>query len=235
MSSVTVVIPTYNERDNLEPLVKRVFEQKVPYLKMVVVDDNSPDGTGELAERLAKIYPLRVIHRRQKQGLGRAYAEAFSQILGSAEKPDCIIQMDADLSHDPALIPIFLSSIRKCDLVLGSRYVVGGKIENWNLGRRLISRLGNLYARLVLNLPYRDLTGGYKCWRYGALEALDLNSLSSNGYNFQIETTYKAHKNGFYICEIPITFTERKIGRSKFNLGIMAESFIKVFWLKFRG
>lgn len=231
--SIIVVTPTYNEKENLGALVEAVFGLGILGLKMVVVDDNSPDGTGKLAEELSKVYPLQVIHRPQKAGLGSAYTSAFKKIL-QEDRPDFIVQMDADLSHDPAAIPQFLEAIKNCDLVLGSRYILGGKIENWEFSRKLISRFGNLYARLVLGLPYRDLTGGFKCFRREVLENIDLDSLSSVGYNFQIETTYKAHQMGYKIVEVPITFTERKFGSSKFNLKIILESFFKVLLLKFR-
>ena len=230
---VCVVTPTYNEKDNIEVLVKKIFDLKIPNLEMVIVDDNSPDGTGRIAEELAKIYPIRVMHREKKMGLGTAYAAAFRTLL--EKQPDYIIQMDADLSHDPADIPRFIEKANDHDVVLGSRYVEGGSIENWDFFRKLISRFGNFYSRSILWVPYRDLTGGFKCYRKAVLASLDLNSLSSLGYNFQIETTYKAHKFGHKIHEIPITFTERKSGDSKFNLGIMAESFLKVILLRFFG
>ena len=244
--SIVVVTPTYNEKENLAALVKAVFDLKIPALKMMVIDDNSPDGTGELAEELSKIYPLLVIHRAQKSGLGSAYVFAFKKIIqedrpatferGSPQgRPDFIVQMDADWSHDPPIIPRFLEAIKNCDLVLGSRYTTGGKVENWGFLRKLISRFGNLYARLVLRLSYRDLTGGFKCFRREVLENMDLDSLSSVGYNFQIETTYKARQKGYKIIEIPITFTERKFGSSKFNLRIILESFFKVLLLKLHG
>ncbi|HEY4497277.1 MAG TPA: polyprenol monophosphomannose synthase [Candidatus Paceibacterota bacterium] len=230
--STVVVIPTYNERENLKELVERIVALKIPNLRLVVVDDNSPDGTGKLADELANTYPLRVIHRPYKLGLGKAYTAAFEDIL-RREKPDYVIQMDADFSHDPTAIPQFLREIKKYDIVLGSRYAPGGTIKNWNRARKWISRFGNAYARIVLNLPYHDLTGGYKCYKKRVLETTDLTSLSSVGYNFQIETTYKAHKNGYRISEIPITFTERKEGASKFDLPIIIESFIKVLLLRF--
>lgn len=233
MASVFVITPTYNERNNLEILSKKIFDLKISGLTLVVVDDNSPDGTGAFAEELVKIYPVKVIHREKKMGLGTAYAQAFKEII-IKDKPDYIIQMDTDLSHDASIIPKMLEKITDCDVVLGSRYVPGGKIENWNFFRRMISRWGNIYARFILGLPYKDLTGGFKCFRREVLENIDLNSLSSVGYNFQIETTLAAHKKGYKICEIPITFTERKGGASKFNIGIIFESFWKVLLLRFK-
>jgi len=232
--SIFIVTPTYNERANLETLVNKIFNLGIAGLTLVIVDDNSPDGTGALAEELAKKYPIQVIHRPQKMGLGTAYVEGFKVVLRQAQnKLAYIIQLDADLSHDPAIIPEMLSKIKNCDVVLGSRYIKGGRIENWDFFRKLISRFGNIYARFILGLPYRDLTGGFKCYRRKVLENIYLDSLSSVGYNFQIETTYRAHKKGYKICEISISFTERKTGASKFNLGIILESFWKVLLLRF--
>jgi len=218
----------------LEALIKKIFAQMPADLSVMVVDDNSPDGTGKKADFLAQYYSLSVIHRPRKEGIGRAYVEAFKKVLSLPERPEFILQMDADLSHDPQEIPRFLEAAEKYDLVLGSRYVSGGKIENWGLVRQFVSRLGNFYARIILGLPYRDLTSGYKCFHRQVLESMDLDALSSVGYNFQIETTYKTHRAGFEIGEIPIAFTERKFGVSKFNFGIMLESFLKVLWLKLR-
>ena len=232
MPGIILVTPTYNEKLNLERLVKRIFFLGIPNLKMIVVDDNSPDGTAALAESLSKNYPIKVLKRPQKAGLGAAYAEAFGLALES--KPDYIIQMDADLSHDPKVIPALLEKIKTHDVVLGSRYVEGGKIENWDYARRLVSKFGNIYSRAVLGLPYKDLTGGFKCWRRSALEKIDFSALSSQGYNFQIETTWMAHNAGCGIAEVPITFTERKEGVSKFNPSIILEAFWKVLLLRFK-
>ncbi|TSC80081.1 MAG: hypothetical protein G01um101429_285 [Parcubacteria group bacterium Gr01-1014_29] len=233
---VTVITPTYNEKESIAELIRRIHDLHIENLDIVVVDDNSPDGTGSLAERLGQQYPIRVIHRAKKEGLGKAYIHAFKEVLalGPETKPDYIIQMDADLSHDPASIPRFLEKIESCDVVLGSRYTRGGGIENWSLIRRMVSRFGNIYASLVLGIPYRDLTSGFKCFRREVLEAIDFTNISSVGYNFQIETTYYAHRNKLKICEIPIIFTERKQGTSKFNVGIIVESFWKVLLLRFR-
>lgn len=232
MKSV-IVIPTYNEKDNLGILIEKIFSLKIPELSLLIVDDNSPDGTANLAAEFSKKYPIQIMRRQEKTGLGKAYVAGFNEILRQDQKPDFIIQMDADLSHNPEIIPKMIEKIKECDLVLGSRYIPGGKIENWDFFRKLVSRFGNIYARIILGLPYRDLTGGFKCFRRKVLEYRDLGSLSSTGYNFQIETTYKAHKKGYKICEIPITFTERKSGVSKFNLGIILESFWKVLLLRF--
>lgn len=230
MSKVTVVTPTYNERDNIGMLAERIFQLGIRDLSLFVVDDNSTDGTKEILLQLSKKYPVYVLHRERKLGLGTAYIDAFRKVLqGDA---DIIVQMDADLSHDPSVIPTMLEKIQSYDMVLGSRYVRGGRIENWDRARKLVSKFGNFYARIILGLAYKDLTGGYKCFKRDVLEAIDLGQLSSIGYNFQIETTYEAHKNGFNICEIPITFSERKTGQSKFNIGIIFESFIKVLRLR---
>lgn len=230
---IEVVTPTYNEKNNLETLVHKIFALRIAGLALTVVDDNSPDGTGQLADALAKVYPIQVIHRQQKSGLGTAYVEAFQSIL--QKKPDYIIQLDADLSHDPRDIPRLLEEIEQCDLVLGSRYIPGGNIRNWSLSRRLISRFGNLYANAVLFIPFRDLTGGFKCYRREVLEQIGLDTLSSVGYNFQIETTYRAYKKGFRIREMPIIFTERTAGSTKFDFNIIWESFVKILNVRFRG
>ena len=205
----------------------------------MVIDDNSPDGTGKIADELRQKYPVdstgsprvTVIHREKKSGLGKAYAQGFQALPPEAE---IIIQMDADLSHDPSVIPKMLEKIKEYDLVLGSRYIPGGKIENWDPIRRFISRFGNICARVVLGLPYHDLTGGFKCFRREVLRKINLQKLSSVGYNFQLETTYQAHKLGFKITELPITFTERKIGASKFNLAIIIESAVKGILMRIR-
>mgnify|MGYP001610137036 FL=1 len=232
---IVVVTPTYNERDNLPVLVERIFSLGIDKLSIIVVDDNSPDGTGQLAEGLAQKYPIKVIHRSEKRGLGTAYIEAFKFILKSQNPADYIMQIDADLSHDPAVIPMMIKKAGECDLVLGSRYIRGGGVENWNFTRRLISRFGNSYARFILGMPIYDMTGGFKCYRREVLEKINFDSLSSIGYNFQIETTYRVYRLGYKVREIPIIFKERKTGSSKFNLGIILESFFKVLILRFRG
>lgn len=232
--NIVVVTPTYNEQDNLPMLAEKIFSLGIDDLGLIVVDDNSPDGTGQLADELSQKYPIKVIHRLEKRGLGTAYIEVFRFILRSQNPPDYIVQIDADLSHDPAVIPIMIKKAGECDLVLGSRYIRGGGVENWGFSRRLVSRFGNIYARIVLGIPIHDLTGGFKCWRREALERINLDSLSSLGYNFQIETTYRVYRLGYKICEIPIIFKERKTGVSKFNLGIILESFLKVLLLRFR-
>lgn len=232
-SNIYVVIPTYNEKGNIEKLLPQIFDLDIENLNILVVDDNSPDGTGKLVEDLKKIYSkLEILHRDKKEGLGRAYVAGFKEVLNRGA--DIIIQMDADLSHDPRYILQLLKAIEGKDLVLGSRYVKNGGVTNWNLFRRLISRLGNIYAKLVLSLPYSDLTGGFKCYRAAVLKRVVESDLSSLGYNFQIETTYLVHKLKYFIVEVPIIFTERTIGKSKFNSKIVLEGFLKVLAIRFK-
>lgn len=228
-----IIIPTYNEKNNINKLLESIFRLNIKDLCILVVDDNSPDGTGQLVEELKNKYPnLDIMHRQEKAGLGMAYIAGFKEALKRGA--DYIFEMDADLSHDPKYILDFLQAIKNNDLVLGSRYIKNGGVKNWNLFRRLISKFGNIYSSLILDLPYRDLTGGFKCYRREVLEKINLDSLSSVGYNFQIETTYKAHSAGFKIKEIPIIFTERAEGKSKFSLKIILESFWKVLVLRFK-
>lgn len=232
-AKIYLVIPTYNEKNNILKLLDQIFVLKIEGLNILVVDDNSPDGTGQLVDQLKQKYlNLDILHRQNKAGLGTAYLAGFKEVLKKGA--DYIFEMDADLSHDPKLIPEFLKVIQNYDLVLGSRYVKGGGVNNWHWLRRLISRFGNIYARLILGLPYHDLTGGFKCYRRQVLEKIISKNLSSVGYNFQIETTYQTRLAGFKIKEIPITFTERQEGKSKFNLIILLESFWKVLLLRFR-
>ncbi len=237
MASVFIVIPTYNERRTVGELIVRIFALGITDLKVIVVDDHSPDGTAGIVRSLSGIYPVHLICRPSKNGLGTAYSDAFRQILSGKIRdwglPDYVIQMDADFSHDPAVIPELLREIGRCDVVIGSRYVAGGSTVNWGLPRRALSAFANRYARTTLGLPYRDLTSGFKCYRRPVLESFVAFPLSSIGYNFQIETLYRAHRDHFYIHEIPITFTDRRAGESKMNFGIMAESFWKVLALRF--
>jgi dolichol-phosphate mannosyltransferase len=232
----TVILPTYNERENLERFVEKlqeVFTINNLAGRIIVVDDNSPDGTGRIADSLAGRYDnLSVIHRPEKQGIGPAYVAGFKQALATDTR--CIFEMDCDFSHDPANIPAFLKAIETADLVLGSRYVPGGRVENWGLARRLISRWGGLYARWVLGVPVNDLTGGNKCFRREVLEALDLDAVSSAGYGFQIEMTYRTIKKGFRVKEIPITFSDRQLGQSKMSKRIVLEAVLLVWKLRLR-
>ena len=233
MENIYIVIPTYNEKNNIEKLLKMIFELNIKGLNVLVVDDNSPDGTSQLIEKLKNQYAnLNLLHRQEKAGLGTAYVAGFKMALSYGAK--YIFEMDADLSHHPKYIPDFLDAIKKSDIVLGSRYIKNGGVSNWNLSRRLISRFGNIYARILLGLPYRDLTGGFKCYKRKVLEDLGLDNFSSVGYNFQIESTNAAHKAGFKIVEIPIIFTERAEGKSKFNFKIIIESFYKVLQLRLK-
>jgi dolichol-phosphate mannosyltransferase len=231
-----IVLPTYNERPNLRHALARIREvadgHGIP-LHTMVVDDHSPDGTGELADELAAQLPdVSVLHRPGKEGLGRAYIDGFRHALAmGAER---VFEMDADLSHDASYIPDFLRLIeRGADLVLGSRYVRGGGVENWTLPRRVISRGGCLYAQTILGLPYHDLTGGYKCFRREVLEALDLDAVDARGYGFQIELTYRVHQLGFCVVELPIVFVDRKVGESKMTNDIVVEAMKSVWKLRF--
>jgi len=217
-------LPTYDERENLEPMVRALRELGVGVL---VIDDNSPDGTGELADRLAaELDGVEVLHRERKEGLGPAYIAGFRHVLaGDAE---LVVQIDCDFSHDPADVPRLVEAAGKADLVLGSRYVAGGRVENWGLPRRLISAGGSLYARVLLGIGIRDLTGGFKCFRREVLEAIDLDAVSSRGYAFQIEMTYRALRAGFSVVEVPITFVDRERGGSKMSRAIVLEAIWKV-------
>lgn len=233
MENIYIVIPTYNEKDNIEKIISKVFDLQIEGINILVVDDNSPDGTGEIVESIKRVNPkVDILHRQEKEGLGKAYIAGFREALGRGA--ELIFEMDADLSHDPKYIPAILEAAKENDLVLGSRYVKGGGVANWNIARRLISRFGNIYARLVLGVSYKDLTGGFKCYKRKVLETIDLDGLNSLGYNFQIETTYEAHRAGFRIKEVPIIFTERVEGKSKFNLKIMVEGFFKVLTIRFK-
>lgn len=225
-----IVIPTYNETANLEALVTRV-RAALPDAHLLVVDDASPDGTGDLAAALGERLGGIQLHRRAgKLGLGSAYREGFALALAGGFDP--IFQMDADLSHDPADLPRLAAL--GVDLALGSRYVEGGGTRNWPLRRRLLSRGGTTYARLWLGMPYRDLTGGFKCWRAACLAAIDLGTVRSEGYVFQVETTWRAHLRGFRVGEIPIVFTEREGGVSKMSGRIATEAAWRVPALRFR-
>lgn len=227
------VVPTYNERDNLPLLVAKIREH-APELDLLIVDDNSPDGTGQLAEELGRDSGgrLRVLHRASKQGLGRAYVAGFQQVL--AEGYDIIVQMDADLSHDPSFLPQFFDRIREADLVLGSRYLHGIAVVNWDFKRLLLSKSATAYVRLVTGMPFTDLTGGFKCWRRSALEAVGLEDVFANGYLFQIETTYRVWRKGFRIAEVPIIFFERNLGASKMDLHVIWEALWGVIRLRMR-
>ncbi|MFH1529566.1 MAG: polyprenol monophosphomannose synthase [Pseudomonadota bacterium] len=227
---VLIIIPTYNERENLSALLEAVFVQ-VPEVDVLVVDDASPDGTGEIADELARRDPrIHVMHRTEKEGLGKAYVAGFEWAL--ARHYGIVFEMDCDFSHRPEHLPEFLEAIQDADLVLGSRRIKGGGTEGWGMSRKLISWGGSFYARTVLGLPYRDLTSGFKCFRRQTLEAMDLGDLYSYGYCFQIELTYRTHLKGFRIHEIPIIFPDRTQGESKMSGAIFKEAFFTVWKLR---
>jgi dolichol-phosphate mannosyltransferase len=225
-----ICLPTYNERDNLAPIVAAIHAS-APDVDVLVVDDNSPDGTGALADALAAKDPrVKVLHRAGKQGLGKAYLAAFAWALERGY--GLVLEMDADFSHDPAHLPAMLEASRDADLVLGSRYVPGGGTVNWGLGRKIISRGGSLYARALLGVRVRDLTGGFKCFRREVLEAIDLPSVECTGYAFQIELTYRALLRGFRVREVPIVFADRRVGQSKMSKRIVLEALRKVWSIR---
>jgi dolichol-phosphate mannosyltransferase len=231
------VLPTYNEAENIGPLVRAALAALATTgmsHRVLIVDDSSPDGTGEIADRLAsELDPVEVLHRERKQGLGRAYLAGFGRALeGGAE---LVMEMDSDFSHDPRDIPRLIAAADAADLVLGSRYVPGGGISNWGLVRRLVSRGGSAYARWLLGVPVRDLTGGFKCFNRRVLDGIDLNGVHADGYGFQIELTYRAIKAGFTVTEVPIVFREREVGSSKMTARIALEAVWKVPALRLRG
>ena len=228
-----VCLPTYNERENLEPMVRALGSLGLDGLEVLVVDDASPDGTGELADRLAEELPwVHVLHRARKEGLGPAYLAGFQQALELGA--DLVLEMDCDFSHDPTDVPRLVAAAESADLVLGSRYVSGGGVGDWGFLRRFISRGGSLYAQVLLQLPVRDLTGGFKCFRRKVLETIDLAAISSLGYAFQIETTYRTLRAGFEVVEVPITFSDRRVGKSKMSRAIFLEGMWKVPLLRLR-
>ncbi len=231
MPKAVVCLPTYNERENLEPMLRALGDKGV---RVLVIDDNSPDGTGELADRLAReLGYVDVLHRERKEGLGPAYLAGFRHALaGDAE---LVLEMDCDFSHDPDYVPHLITAVTDgADLALGSRYVPGGGVRNWGLLRRVISAGGSFYARIILGVKVRDLTGGFKCYRRVVLEAIDLDAVDSKGYAFQIETTYRALRAGFKVVEVPITFADREVGGSKMSKAIVAEAIWKVPGLRLK-
>ena len=235
MTRAVVCIPTYNEAENLEPLVRAlagVLDADVD--RVLVVDDGSPDGTGAIADRLAsELSWVDVLHRERKEGIGRAYLAGFPRALGTGAR--YVLEMDCDFSHDPADVPRLIAACEGgADLALGSRYVAGGGTENWSLLRRAISRGGSLYARILLGVGVDDLTGGFKCFRREVLEAIDLDAVHANGYAFQIEMTYRALRKGFRVVEVPIRFVDRVVGGSKMSRGIVVEAVWKVPALRLR-
>ncbi|HEY8431482.1 MAG TPA: polyprenol monophosphomannose synthase [Sandaracinaceae bacterium] len=231
MARVLVVTPTYNEADNLEPFARALFEV-LPSAHLLVVDDASPDGTGKLADRLAgRDERVRVLHRGGKLGIGSAYLEGFR--LGLRDGYDVLVQMDTDLSHDPAHLPEMLAALESgADLVIGSRNIPGGGVRGWGLGRHVLSKGGSLYSRTILGLSIRDLTSGYKAWSRRALEAIDLGAVRSEGYSFQIEMTWRALRRGFRVVEVPIVFVDRRAGKSKMSRKIFLEAVAMVWKLR---
>jgi len=230
-----VCVPTYNERENLEPLVRALGEVlDTTRDRVLVIDDSSPDGTGELADRLADELPwVEVLHRSAKEGIGRAYLAGFAHALASGA--ELVLEMDCDFSHDPRDMPRLIATCEEeADLVLGSRWVEGGGTENWGVVRRFVSRGGSLYARLVLGVGIRDLTGGFKCFRRHVLETIDLDAIAARGYGFQIEGTYRALRAGFRVVEIPITFVDRRVGESKMSGAIVLEAMRQVPLLRWK-
>lgn len=227
-----LVLPTYNEAENLEPLVEAARAKLPGSAQVLIVDDGSPDGTGEIADRLEAAHEnVHVLHRPRKEGLGPAYIAGFRHALGRGA--GFVLEMDSDFSHDPAYLPRLLEAAKRADVVLGSRYVEGGGVSDWGALRRAISRGGSSYARRLLGVHVRDLTGGFKCFRREVLETIDLDQITTRGYAFQIEMTYRAIQRGFKVVEVPIVFRERQVGSSKMDLSIVAEAVWRIPLLRF--
>jgi dolichol-phosphate mannosyltransferase len=228
-----VIVPTYNERDNLEQLIA-TLQQVAPDLHILVVDDNSPDGTGELAEELSRKQPdqIFVLHRQNKEGLGKAYVEGFKEVL--KKDYEYILQMDADLSHDPHHLAPFFEQIRNHDLVIGSRYLNGISVVNWDLKRLVMSKLATRYVQFVTRMPFTDTTSGFNCWRREALESIGFEDAFSSGYVFLVEMKYNAYRKGLAVTEVPIIFVERKSGNSKLDWPVIWEAIWGVLRLRFK-
>ncbi len=236
MAGAWLVLPTYNEAENIEAIVRaalpRLAAAQVAH-RILVVDDSSPDGTGQIADRLAdELEAVEVLHRGHKEGIGPAYLAGFRHAMDAGA--ELLLEMDSDFSHDPADLPRLIAATADADLVLGSRYVDGGGVTDWGRVRRLISRGGSIYAKVVLGIPVNDLTGGFKCFRREVLETVDLAGVGTDGYGFQIEMTYRAIRAGFRVAEVPILFRERRVGNSKMTARIAIEAFWKVPGLRFR-
>ncbi len=230
-----VVVPTYNEADNIAACAAALFALNVPDLEVLIVDDASPDGTGQIADQLAEQYApcLHVLHRTGPRGLGRAYVDGFRRALD--RNADRVIQMDADLSHSPGYIPAFLEKANDSDVVVGSRYVLGGALDReWEAGRVFLSAWANFYARSILRLKVRDATAGYKCWTRAALEKIQLDRVRSNGYVFQVEMAYLSQRLGLHVLEVPIYFEDRRIGRSKMTIPVKIEAAWRVWQVWWR-
>jgi dolichol-phosphate mannosyltransferase len=237
MAAVWLILPTYDEAENIEAIVGAALPRLAATgheHRILVVDDGSPDGTGEIADRLAAENPthVEVLHRKSKEGIGPAYLAGFARALAGGA--DLVMEMDSDFSHDPADIPRLVAAAARADVVLGSRYVPGGGVTDWGPARRLISRGGSLYAKVLLGIPIDDLTGGFKCFHRPVLERLDLSGVDADGYGFQIEMTYRAIKAGFHVEEVPIVFRDRRVGSSKMSAKIALEAFWKVPLLRWR-
>jgi dolichol-phosphate mannosyltransferase len=234
MQNLVIVVPTYNEAENLESLISQLWDLPIPQVKVLIVDDASPDGTGQIADRLSIEEPskLSVIHRKGKLGLGSAYITGFQSAL--QEKPDAIAQMDADFSHSPSYLPQFISSLAEADAVIGSRYVPGGRLdERWGKGRLFLSWFGNFYARSILGMKLRDVTGGFRVWRAETLQGMPLHQVRSDGYVFQVEMAFIAMRLGYRLIESPIYFEDRRIGQSKMSFRIQLEAAFRVWEIKF--
>jgi len=227
-----IIIPTYNEAENIEKLLKEIFGLNIPELEVIVVDDNSPDGTSEIVEKLKDIFPIYLIKRRSKSGLGSAYIAGFKKAL--ALNADYIFEMDADFSHDPKDLPKMLANTIGCDLVIGSRKIKGGKIIGWNLKRKLMSNGAMFISRLLLKLKPKDVTAGFRCYKKEVLQKINLDMVKSNGYAFQEEMLYQTQKLGFKICEVPVAFIDRKFGKSKLSNKDILEFFVVLFKLRFK-
>ena len=226
-----IIIPTYNELENLRPILNEIFSF-APQTDVLVVDDNSPDGTGKLADEISVENPhVHVLHRAGKLGLGTAYIAGFKYAI--AHDYDAAFEMDADFSHDPRYLPDFLKAIEEADLVIGSRYIPGGDTPNWSFTRRMISGCGNIFARFMLGIPVHDCTAGYRCYRREVLESIDLDTIQSQGYAFQVELAYRVMRQGFKIVETPIVFMDRRVGKSKMSRAIVIEAFTYVLRTKF--
>jgi dolichol-phosphate mannosyltransferase len=232
MPKILVVTPTYNEAENIELFISQVLSQ-IPGLEILIVDDNSPDRTGDIVEKLMAANPrIHLIRRAGKMGLGTAYVEGFRYAI--ANTFDFIFEMDADFSHNPEEIPRFLARMGECDLVVGSRYTNGVRVVNWPIRRLLLSYAANVYTRVITGMPFKDATGGFKCFRRSVLESINLNKIHSNGYAFQIEMNFKAWSKGFRVCEHPIIFADRQVGHSKMSKQIVREAVFMVWKLKLR-
>lgn len=228
-----MVLPTYNEAENIEDFVAAVLPVLPVSARILIVDDNSPDGTGEIADRLAAAEPrIDVLHRTHKEGLGPAYIAGFRHALGQGAQ--LLFEMDSDFSHDPSYLPAMLAAMEDADLAIGSRYVAGGGVADWGVVRRAISRGGSAYSRMVLGLDVRDLTAGFKCFRREVLEAIDLDSIESKGYAFQVEITYRTVRRGFKVVEVPIVFRDRERGTSKIDRSVIREALWRVPLLRLR-